>query len=247
MLRWRLLIGLVSIFILLLSAGGYSIWLITRLENDTNSILKGNYESIRSSHNVRLAMLRMNTGILRPTLPETLAVGEKTLDVRYVPALEQTLTTLRLLARRKQEQDAVKELSSQTADYIATLRGIFKLPPDANDRFLAIRAELPQKNLQMANTTERILAFNEAEMQSAQENARKAASDTITFLIGAMVVAVGVFIYSYYMLGRSLVSPIEELTQSIDEVRKRNFVQNVPVTSDDELGHLASTFNAMAG
>lgn len=246
MLRWRLLVGLVSIFVLLLAAGGYSIWLIMRLERDIDSILTDNYESIRASHNVRIAMLRMNAGILKPTFEQTLAVGEGSLDTRYVPAVEQTLTSLRLLARSSEEQAAVRELTKQVADYIAILRGIFTLAPGDSSRFLAIRADLQPRNLEIASTTERILAFNEQEMEASQDNARRIASDTVTFLICAMVVAVGVFLYTYHMLGRSLVSPIEELTHSIDEVRKRNFVQNVPVKSNDELGQLASTFNGMA-
>ncbi|MGH8047574.1 MAG: ATP-binding protein [Chthoniobacterales bacterium] len=247
MLRWRLLIGLVSVFVLLLAAGGYSIWLIVRLDRDINSILKDNYESIRYAHNVRLAMLRMNIGILKPTLAQTLAVGEPTLDSRYEPAIKQTLTSLRSLATNPREQAIVKELEVQVTDYLATLHGIYDLPPDADGRYQEIRASLPQKNLTLSETTERILAYNEDEMMKAQEHARTVASDTVTFLIGSMIAAVGVFIYTYYMLGKSLVTPIEDLTRSIDAVRTQSFEQNTRVHSNDELGELAKTFNAMAG
>jgi signal transduction histidine kinase len=246
MLRWRLLIGLVSIFVLLLAAGGYSIRLIMRLQHDIDSILQDNYESIRSAHHVRIAMVRMNTGILKPTLRQAQAGGEGALDSRYLPAIEQTLTSLRLLARTDVERASVRELSRQVAGYVAMLRTIFALPPDAEAQYATLRAGLPAKDLEITTTTERILDFNEGDMKAAQKNAHRVASDTITFLVVSMAAAVGVFIYTNYMLGRSLVAPIENLTRSIEGVRKRNFEQNLPVNSDDELGRLAKTFNAMS-
>jgi signal transduction histidine kinase len=245
MLRWRLLIGMVSIFVLLMAVGGYSIWLIVRLQSDINSILRDNYEAIREAHSIRLEMLRMNVAYLKPKLADTLAVGPDPLETQYEPPLERTLTALRLLTPRENAAE-VHKLSDEVSDYLSTLRQILALPPDAQDRYNALRLTLQPKLLGLTETTEEILTSNERQMMDAQTHADTVASDTIKFLIGAMVAAIGAFIYTYYRLGRSLVAPIEDLTRSINAVRDHHFEQSVPVRSNDELGLLAQTFNAMA-
>jgi signal transduction histidine kinase/HAMP domain-containing protein len=246
MLRWRLLIGLVSVFVLLLAAGGYSILLISRLETDINSILKDNYESIRAAHNIRLAMLRMNVAYFKPTVAEAAAIGLEPLEAVHVPRLERTMAELRLLANNPQEKASVQRLSDQIADYLAAFRRMLALPPNAQESYLAAQSRLQTMNLTLADTTEGILEYNENEMLAAHDHARRVASDTVKFLVAAMIIAVGVFIYTYHWLGCSLVTPIEDLTRSIDAMRAHRFEQNVPVKSNDELGQLATSFNAMA-
>jgi signal transduction histidine kinase/HAMP domain-containing protein len=245
MLRWRLLIGMVSIFVLLMAVGGYSIWLIVRLQADIDSILKDNYESIREAHNIRIEMLRLNIAYLKPKLADALAVGLEPLEARYKPPFERTLLALRLLSPT--EQTDVRKLSDEVGDYLATLRQALTLPPDAQNRYDALRTNLQEKNLALTETTERILAHNESAMIAAQAHANTVAADTVKFLIGAMIAAVGALIYTYHRLGRSLITPIEDLTRSIDAVRAQRFEQSLPIHSNDELGRLAKTFNAMAG
>lgn len=246
MLRWRLLVGLVSVFVLLLAAGSYSIWLITRLESDIDSILRDNYESIRAAHNLRLAMLRMNVAYLKPTVAETVSAGLEPLEEVHLPLLERTTITLRLLASSPDEKKTAQKLTAQLADYVARFRRILSLRPDDQAGYQSLRSQLSALNLSIADTTEQILADNEQQMLGAQKSAQAAALDTVRFLVGAMIAAVGVFLYTYFMLGRQLVSPIEHLTRSIDAVRARQFEQSLPVKSNDELGQLARTFNAMA-
>ncbi len=246
MLRWRLLVGLVSVFMLLLAVGGYSIWLIARLESDIDSILKDSYESIRQAHNVRVLMLRMNVAYLKPTVAEVVALGTGPLEEVHIPSLERTIAALRLLSSSPGQVESAQKLADQSADYLALFREILSLSPDDQQGYLDRRMRLGQINLAIADTTEQILEENETQMRAAQGGAQTAAADTVRFLIVAMVVAVGVFFYTFIMLGRQLVAPIETLTRSIEAVRAGRFEQSLPVKSDDELSQLASAFNAMA-
>jgi signal transduction histidine kinase/HAMP domain-containing protein len=247
MLRWRLLVGLVSIFVLLLAVGGYSIWLTSRLETDINSILKDNYESIREAHNIRLSVLRLNAAYFKPDVAKVVAVGAAPLEDRYLPPLESTIAALVMLARTPTDKANARKLAGQVGDYIDHMRQVIFLPPDAQERYNALRSQMLEKNLALTATTEDILASNEAAMLRAQEHARVAARDTVQFLVGAMLVAAAVFVYTFYRMGRSIISPIEDLTRSIEAVRAGQFEHNLPVRSNDELSRLASAFNAMAG
>jgi two-component system, NtrC family, sensor histidine kinase KinB len=65
-------------------------------------------------------------------------------------------------------------------------------------------------------------------------------------LIIAMISAVVVFVLTYARLGQSIITPIQNLTKSIRELRSRDFAQSLPVEADDELGALTKEFNAMA-
>lgn len=247
MLRWRLLIGLVSIFILLIAVGGYSVWLIARLQKDINSLLTDNYECIRRAHNVRLTVLRLNATYLKPDVAETLAIGTEPLDTRFEPELENTITGLRLLSRSTESAENAKKLTAEVADFLQLFRKTITMPTPDQERYYEMRSLLTEKNLALTATTELILKANEQQMIEAQKRAEVLAVDTVRFLIGAMVIAVGVFIYTYYHLGKSLVTPIERLTRSIDAVREGRFEPDIPVKSNDELSRLARAFNAMAG
>lgn len=246
MLRWRLLIGLVSIFILLLAAGGYSIWLISRLQQDIDSLLLDNYQSIRTAHQLRLDLLRLNTTFLRPTVQGMHRVDPSFLDSVHSPILEQRIATLQLLARTPDQQRLVKILTSQLSAYLQAFREVLSVGADDQSRYDELRPGLVKRNLELADATEAVLRSHETIMLDSQDRARRIARDTSRFLLGAMVLASVVFAYTYYRLGRTLVTPIENLTRSLDAVRAGRFEQVITLSSNDELSRLGQAFNAMA-
>ncbi|MFC5300138.1 diguanylate cyclase [Azospira restricta] len=48
-----------------------------------------------------------------------------------------------------------------------------------------------------------------------------------------------------YMLGRTIVRPIETVTEALSRISSGDFTHNVAVQGNDEIGHLAAGFNAM--
>ncbi len=61
----------------------------------------------------------------------------------------------------------------------------------------------------------------------------------------AFLAALGALITSFF-LSRSLTKPLSKITQAVSNLRQGDLSQQVEVTSDDELGSLALSFNAMA-
>jgi two-component system, NtrC family, sensor histidine kinase KinB len=78
------------------------------------------------------------------------------------------------------------------------------------------------------------------------EDAGRKAKDSIRLLFIAMLSAVTVFLLTYNRLGQSIITPIQNLTKSIRELRSRDFAQSLPLQTDDELGALTREFNVMA-
>jgi len=83
-------------------------------------------------------------------------------------------------------------------------------------------------------------------MFMANRAAEQKSKDSIRLLIIAMISAVIVFVLTYGRLGHSIITPIQNLTKSIRELRSRDFAQSLPAEADDELGALTKEFNAMA-
>ncbi len=66
-------------------------------------------------------------------------------------------------------------------------------------------------------------------------------SNIVLLWLGAILVGFALT----YVLARRIVEPVERLDRAAAEVARQNYAIEVPVTSDDEMGRLARTFNLM--
>ena len=246
MLRWRLTLGLLATLIILLTVGIYGVWLFNDLGRAVDKVMRNNYDSIRVCHSMRVATARVNSfysrGIDRPSLPYDQTAPLNRTEKEFageIPILERN-------ARDPQEKDLVSQLKQATADYIDVYRQTFR-QYFAHDA--AIRdswSKIPELTLKITNLSETLLRINESQMLQANHEARRKAAESIRLLLIAMVSSIIVFVFTYARLGRSLIDPIRRLTDSIRDLRSREFEQLLPVQSRDELGELTSEFNRMA-
>ncbi len=248
MLRLKLTLGLLATLIILLLVGIYGVWLFNDLGRAVDKVLRDNYDSIKVCHYMRTATARVNTFYSRGERPyppfdhpETLDEVEKQFNAR--------LPTLVLKARSEGERKLVAQLRQACADYIKIYREIFDYFKEGglNDpRIAEVRPLIPGLTLSITNVSEKILDQNEQQMFLANQAAEQKAKDSIRLLIIAMISAVIVFVLTYARLGHSIITPIQNLTKSIRELRSRDFAQSLRVEADDELGALTKEFNAMA-
>ncbi|ABK44404.1 diguanylate cyclase with PAS/PAC sensor [Magnetococcus marinus MC-1] len=56
-----------------------------------------------------------------------------------------------------------------------------------------------------------------------------------------------VFLLTYLLIKSSVVRPIKDVSNAMDRISKGDWEQNVPETGNDELAHMARTFNRMIG
>jgi two-component system, NtrC family, sensor histidine kinase KinB len=248
MLRLKLTLGLLATLIILLLVGIYGVWLFNDLGLSVDKVLRDNYDSIKVCHYMRTATARVNTFYSRGERPyppfdltETVDEVEKQFNLR-LPILE-------LKAKTADERELTAQLKAACADYIQVYRKIFDYFKNGglnNPRIGEIRQQLPGLTLRITNLSEKILEHNEQQMFMANRAAEQKSKDSIRLLIIAMISAVIVFVLTYGRLGQSIITPIQNLTKSIRELRSRDFAQSLPVEADDELGALTKEFNAMA-
>ncbi len=248
MLRLKLTLGLLATLIILLLVGIYGVWLFNDLGRAVDKVLRDNYDSIKVCHYMRTATARVNTFYTRgerpyPPFDQTAILDE--VEKQFAARLP----TLELNARSPEERDLVAQLKAACAEYIQVYRKIFdyfKAGGFSDPGIAEIRARIPALTLSITNISEQILDHNEQQMFMANRAAEQKSKDSIRLLIIAMISAVIVFVLTYGRLGHSIITPIQNLTKSIRELRSRDFAQSLPVEADDELGALTKEFNAMA-
>ncbi|MDO8730314.1 MAG: HAMP domain-containing protein [Candidatus Omnitrophota bacterium] len=74
------------------------------------------------------------------------------------------------------------------------------------------------------------------------DQAIRQVSKLCILVAGLVIVAVG---FLCFLLTQSLLGPIQELNEATQDIASGNLSQQVDVTTDDELGELAETFNEM--
>jgi signal transduction histidine kinase len=77
------------------------------------------------------------------------------------------------------------------------------------------------------------------------ETAREGIAELRRKIILLWLLAVGAGLGLTYVLARRIVEPVKELDRAAAEVARQNYTHRVKVDSQDELGRLARTFNAM--
>ena len=240
MLRLKLTLGLLATLIILFLVGIYGVWLFNDLGRAVDKVLRDNYDSIKVCHYMRTATARVNTFYSRGEHPYPPFDQPGTLD-EVEKQFRARLPTLETNAKTQDERNLVAQLGAACAEYIHVYREIFEYFKEGglSDRRIAqVRPQIPSLTLSITNVSEKILEHNEQQMFMANRAAEQKSKDSIRLLIIAMISAVIVFVLTYGRLGHSIITPIQNLTKSIRELRSRDFAQSLPVETDDELGAL---------
>ena len=79
-----------------------------------------------------------------------------------------------------------------------------------------------------------------------RETAQALNSEMFTLIIEAMVLGLIISILLSFLLSKTMINPLQRLTDGIEEVAQGDFSRKIEVTSSDEIGQLTESFNAMA-
>ncbi len=88
---------------------------------------------------------------------------------------------------------------------------------------------------------------SEASLQTLYGNLTSLILVAYSILVGWMPVLVLMFVGMLLFIARNVVQPVQQLSRAADIISEGNFSHRVNDTQKDELGHLGSTFNTMAG
>ncbi|MEX2213906.1 MAG: response regulator [Phycisphaeraceae bacterium] len=93
-------------------------------------------------------------------------------------------------------------------------------------------------------TGERVIGFIRLGM--TKEYLRSLTATLVKFWIGSTAVLLAVSTIIIYLLARRITRPVKQLTSRVVQISHGHLDQMIPVTSRDELGQLAESFNEMA-
>jgi signal transduction histidine kinase len=243
-LNRRLLLGIAPILLILLAVGIYAIFLFSKLGGAVDVILRENYVSVVASQNMKEASEQMDSGLI------TMLGGDEERGKRLfhdaAPIFDKNLDVEAHNITIPGEGDLARSLSTLRDKYRATANQFFALPSsDSARRPIYFNQLLPLVG-DMKATAQRILEINQQNMIAANEEARRQSRAASRYMLATLVSGFVIAAPVTYMLARSIIQPLESLTESAQQMGEGNLNQHVSVPSRDEVGKLAEAFNKMA-
>jgi signal transduction histidine kinase len=243
-LNRRLLLGITPVLVVFLAVGIYAIFLFLKLGGAIDVILRENYRSVVACQKMEEAAGRMNAGLLLMLNGEE-AAGRQQFDENagiFAQNSDAEAHNITLPG----EGDLEHRVQQLEADYQAKAASFVALPAASPERRALYDRDLRPAYAAVTATAGRILEINEASMLEANEAARQQSRDASRYLIMTLLGGFGLTAVIIYLLARSIIRPVQSLTDSALQLGEGNLDQHVPVPSRDEVGQLAEAFNKMA-
>ncbi|EEF60185.1 HAMP domain-containing sensor histidine kinase [Pedosphaera parvula] len=250
MLRTRLFLSLVPFVVILLAIGIYAIVLFSRITANVDVNVTGNYRSVIAAKEMTYALDRMWDPVKNLLLDDPQAnraskgLG-KSIFEQNRKAFEESLAI---------HLGNPKTAAAQAADL--RLKVFYEAFRDAGRNILShtnhnTQVQVYQRNLIPAHDglfseLEKIHNENQNAILATTQNVKKISTYVTQLMIIGMLIALVIASYACFHLARSILQPIQALTRATHELGEGNLDQLVPVTTRDELGDLAESFNKMA-
>jgi NtrC-family two-component system sensor histidine kinase KinB len=243
MLRTRIFLSLIPFILILLGVGGLALFLFSRLANEVDQTIAENYLRDAAAVEMMLAVERMDTALDRARKEER-SSAQMMFDTNsriFAQKLQAQLTNTATLT----EWPGLPQLQTN-------FNFLLLLSTDMFSTNLTAEAEDQKYNetIIVTDNLKRALSGLREEIRKnifATGTSIQRTTRTITsLLILALVVALLISAAASFKLGKTILQPIQTLTNAAREIGQGNLDQTVPVLSSDELGELATTFNNMA-
>ena len=246
-LRQRILFALVPLVGLLALIGAIGIVLLHRVGDHIKDILRDNYVSVVAMLDLNEALERIDSSFQFDLHGQ--ADARKTYERNWTTYREQLEIEERNITVPG-ERERVERLMSLTEEYRQRGDDFF-----ADGVTQGVREEkyygagqrgLLQCFRDIKNVAREIREMNQRNMEQASSKALHTASVSEICLIVALVVTTALATLLIWTTTRSILRPIQEVTQSAIAIGAGNLNQAVPVVSHDEMGQLAEAFNRMS-
>ncbi len=236
------LIGLLALL------GGAGTVLINRLGGSIDAILRENYVSVKAMEQLNEKLERIDSSFQFALAGREEKArdqfAEKETWRPYNEALELEKQNITL----PHEGELVSELVTTTEKYHRQGKAFYELPATGKARNKAYfdPGGLLELFTKLKQISGEILRINQDNMEQASKDARRTARESlIGFAIGLAATAALAALLAWWTT-RSILWPVQAMTQSALAIGAGDLDQVVPAVSRDELGQLAHAFNSMA-
>jgi two-component system, NtrC family, sensor histidine kinase KinB len=247
-LRQRIVLALAPLVCLLAVIGATGIFLLRQVGNRIEDILRENYVSVEAMVGLNEALERIDSSFQFDLQGKEDAKHDY--DTNWVLyrenlRLEENNITL------PGEEERVNKLRNLTEEYRQRGDRFFAGGPNRRGRGEEYFGAAGNRGLlqcfrDIKDVAEEIRKMNKENMEEASGKAKSTAANSQIWLgigLAATVVLAGLLIWS---TRRSILRPIQAVTQSAIAIGAGDLNQAVPVMSRDEIGQLAEAFNRMA-
>ncbi len=245
-LRYRILLTLLPLLLLLAGLGGYAVALLSQLSGRIDAILKENYDSVIYMLQLREALERIDSSFSFALAGEEARAREQ--YAQYWQPYLKNLGDEQHNITLPGEQEEVDRLTALTEQYRRQGDAFYELPAGSKERHAAYfeAGGLLARFKALKDSSHAILKMNQDNIVAASGEARQTARRSIlSFGIGFVLATLLAVALAWYLV-RAILQPIRAMTDSALAIGAGNLDQVVTVPWRDELGQLAEAFNTMA-
>lgn len=249
MKRWNFVSGLTVILLLVLVLSGFSVAVIRSLTSDLDKLIATNYDTIRAIREIRDSTTRLNAHYRKANTTSEVPSGHgvyeherKTIEERSGFVLTQ--------AKNAAELKRAELLDALVRDYLGAYRTYLGLrglrSPTADDRFATATTAIAQLTGEISNAAADVI--NEQERQIFDRRDKAVARGERATKLALLIVAfsLAVYVMTSIRMARGVYQPLRDLRDAIARVRERRFEEPISVNGSEELGQIATAFNAMS-
>jgi signal transduction histidine kinase len=245
-LRRRIVLTLAPLLLLLAVVGSAGVFLLSRLGNSASAILRENYDSI-------LAMQTLNEALERIDSSFQFARRGREREAReqYNKNWQTYLANLKIEQSNitlPGEAELVERLTRLTDSYRTQGDHFYSRAgndPEQEQAYFGATGLLETFN-QIKDVSGQILRLNQNNMEQASRESRHIANDSLFWFGVGLAIAILLAGISAWHTIRTVLQPIQSMTNAALGISAGNLNQLVPYHSHDELGQLAEAFNTMA-
>ncbi|HEY7152529.1 MAG TPA: ATP-binding protein [Gemmataceae bacterium] len=247
-LRQRIVLALAPLVCLLALIGAVGIFLLRHVGNRIEDILRENYVSVE-------AMVELNEALERIDSAFQFALqgredARREYDENWI-LYEENMRREESNITEPGERDLVDKLRQLTEEYREKGDGFFAgglAPAARKEAYFGgdDKRGLLQYFRAIKEVAGEVRELNRDSMKKASARAKWTATVSQFGLGAGLAATVGLAALLIWSTTRSILRPIQAVTQSAIAIGAGNLNQAVPVVSRDEIGHLAEAFNNMS-
>ncbi len=242
-IRQKLALGFGGLLAIVVVIGLLTMSRIKELGYAVDVILKENYLSVVACQDMKETLERMDSGILF-TLAGNNEEGAALINentIKFRAALKSEFGNITLPG----EGEKAREIEKLFGEYTKSIQLVTDTsrPFQArNEAYFSTLLPLFQKIKTLAHE---ILIMNQKSMSDANDEARALAASTYRQMLFAIIASAVIAVLFSYLTHRWILTPINRLIESTDEIRRGNLDVVIESSSRDEIGKLSQSFNEM--
>ncbi|MBI2422678.1 MAG: HAMP domain-containing protein [Candidatus Hydrogenedentes bacterium] len=242
-IRHKLILASATLLLCVAFLGAAIMAQITSLSRAIDVILRENYRSVVACQQLKEALERIDSGLLYG-LAGREEEGQKLLD-EYRPAFEAALQIELNNITLPGEHEKAAQIQGLFSKYTASLADVMNPDASMEARQAAYFTSVQPRFQRIKDLAQEVLEMNQANMTGANDAARRM-GDSARQRIGIAIIASAVAaLFFSYGAHRWILTPINKLILSANEIRRGNLDLVINAPANDEVGQLAAAFNEM--